>query len=259
MNSKLNNVDIMIPTYYKDFVWLEYLLKSLKKFASGFRKIIVVTDDDGNILPDNIKNIVPIELIYVKMLECPKSIEFRPGYFWQQYLSLNWMEYSDADTVLILHSDGMLTEKLTPNDLVDSNNRFRWFYRRWADAGEAIVWKLPSEQALKHVTTCEAMCMPGFIFEKHTTMNFINYMKKIHNASSLWDCFFKYNPKLFSEFNVFGSFILYFDNQMYSKILISNDNLSEWQDTFHHKILSSWSYGGLTNDDKIKRDLILNN
>src|SRR5206468_8669427 len=38
-------VDIFIKTYPGDYVWLEYCIRSLMKYARGFRQIVIVSDE----------------------------------------------------------------------------------------------------------------------------------------------------------------------------------------------------------------------
>ena len=57
-------VDIYIVTYHSDFVWLEYCIKSVRKYASGFRDVVVVTDNDNHKIPQHILDIMPLKVIY---------------------------------------------------------------------------------------------------------------------------------------------------------------------------------------------------
>ena len=61
-NNNNENVDIFIKTYHKDFIWLEYCIKSIKKFCKGFRDVVIVSDDDGNLIPENITKIIKKKL-----------------------------------------------------------------------------------------------------------------------------------------------------------------------------------------------------
>jgi hypothetical protein len=245
--------DILIPTYHADFMWLDYLLKSVKKYTSGFRKIIIVSDNDGHIIPSSITDIVECEVLYKDVGPIPSSIHHRPGYFWQQYLKLNWMTYTDADAVLIFDSDEMVTKPITPADLCNEEGKYQWFYRDWSMAGDAIVWKIPTGEALLFDPPYEAMCITGFVFDRETTTDLIKYLMDKHNATSLLDVFFKYNPTLFSEYNTYGSYILYAKSQKYYPIINYQKH-----DTYNFTILKSWSYGGLSAEDKKKREAILN-
>jgi hypothetical protein len=245
--------DILIPTYHADFMWLEYLLKSVKKYTSGFRKIIIVSDNDGHIIPSSITNIVECTVLYIDVGPIPQTIRHRPGYFWQQYLKLNWMSYTDADAVLIFDSDEMATKPITPADLCNEEGKYHWFYRDWSTTGDALMWKIPTGEALLFTPPYEAMCVTGFVFDRETTTDLINYLKNKHNATSLLDVFFKYNASLFSEYNAYGSYILYAKSPKYYAII--DDNA---RDKYNYSILKSWSYGGLSAEDKKRREEVLN-
>jgi hypothetical protein len=244
-------IDILVPTYHVDFMWAEYALKSIKKFASGFRKVIVVSDNDGNIVPTRMTEIVPCEVIYKDLpTKWPAKLNHRKGYLWQQILKLNWMEYTDADAIMILDSDEMLTRPVSPSSFRDKHGRWRWDYREWKDAGSANMWKKPTEDVLKFEPEYEAMTCAPFILERKTTHNFIEYLKKIHGASDLYDVFFKYDMTLFSEYNAYGSYVYKFDNNT----VYFNATKEGVPSNF---VIKSWSYGGLSIADRQRRDALI--
>jgi hypothetical protein len=244
-------IDILIPTYHADFVWLDFCLRSVKKFTSGFRNVIIVSDNDGHKIPQSILNIMPVTVIYKDVpTKWPAKLNHRPGYLWQQILKLSWMDYTDADAVLILDSDEMLVCNVTPSTFRDYRGRWRWAYRNWENAGSANMWKLPTQEILQFEPQYEAMCFAPFIFERKITDEFIEYLKQIHGATDLFDVFFKYDMTLFSEYNAYGSYILKFDNDVYYSLV------NEYKG--HNNVITkSWSYGGVSNEEKEKREKIL--
>jgi hypothetical protein len=55
-----------------------------------------------------------------------------------------------------------------------------------------------------------------------------------------------------SEFNIFGSFINHFDRSEYTQVLdFKRENC------INFSILKAWSWGGLSNEEKNKRQAIL--
>jgi FkbM family methyltransferase len=246
-------IDIFIKTYYKDFPWLEFCLKSIKKFASGFRDIVIVSDNDGRKIPSSITDILPVKVFYSSLPKPPSEITQPVGYIWQQIIKLQWMDYSDADNVLIMDSDEMFSEPTTPNDFKDLEGKWRWFYRDWKFAGDAICWKQPTTVFLDEAPLYEAMCVHGFIFNRYVTSNLLDYVKRIHGINMLWELFDKKKLTNLSEFNAFGSFIFNHDSIFYSKY-INNDT-----QFMNHRLFVSWSHGGITNEIKAKMEAILNN
>jgi len=253
----MTTVDIFIKTYHNDFYWLEFCLRSIHKYATGFRNIVIVSDNDGHVLPPHFADIVPIQVYYVDVpKKNPPKLKQPIGYLWQQVLKLLWMEYTDADAVLVLDSDEMLSCPLTPADLRDEKGRWRWIYRSWEQAGSgfpnAKMWHKPTADALLFDPPYEAMCVAGFVLERHTTHRFTEYLKRMHDAENLWHVFFKYPIELFSEYNAYGSFVNRFDNDdIYYKVVNSHERF------INHTIIKSWSYGGLDAADKQRRDDIL--
>ena len=152
---------------------------------------------------------------------------------------------------MVLDSDEMLVTNVTPSTFRDARGRWLWAYRSWEKAGSAIVWKEPTEKVLKFEPKYEAMCFAPFILERRITYNFIQYLKGIHQASSLFDVFFKYDINLFSEYNAYGSFILEFDTVVYYTLV---DDFKDLNRT----IIKSWSYGGVSEEEREKRNSILN-
>jgi hypothetical protein len=248
------SIDIFIKTYHKDFVWLEYCLKSIRKNARGFRNVVVVTDD-GHKLDEKLLNILPIQVFYVPLPEkTPTFVEHGLGYLWQQYIKLTWYNYSDADEVLILDSDEMLSQPTTPDNF-KTNGKYNWFFREWKYSGNGICWKKSTEFIFKEEALYDAMCLTGFIFQKETSIAFRNHILKLHEIDDLWSLFIKYNLQTASEFNLFGTFIYLYGRVEYQTIILGEDDLKKYFNSTIHK---EWSWGGLTEEIKAEKEKLLN-
>ncbi len=245
--------DIFIKTYHRDFVWLEYCLKSIKKYARGFRDIVIVSDNTGHIIPSNITDVLPVKIYYVNLpSKAPTYVEHGLGYLWQQFVKLSWYKYSDAHQVLVLDSDEMLTKSLSP-DSFKTNGKFNWFYRDWEKAGNGICWRQSTEFLLNKETIYDAMVLTGFVLQKETTIALKNHLCSLHNCDELWDIIIKYNLKTCSEFNLFGNFIHLYGRTEYN--LVINGDITKYMD---NKINKEWSWGGISNDIINKSNDILN-
>jgi hypothetical protein len=165
-------------------------------------------------------------------------------------VKLNWINYTDADAVLVLDSDEMLCRPVTHASFRDAYGRWRWNFRDWQHAGSANMWKKPTEEVLKFEPTYEAMACAPFILERNTTQKFIDYLKDVHEASSLFDVFFKYDMTLFSEYNAYGSYVYKFDNQSVYYYAINGQIPPAF-------VIKSWSYGGLSDVDRQRRDALI--
>lgn len=244
-------VDIFIKTYHKDFQWLKYCLKSIDKFASGFRNIIIVSDNDDHLIPNDYL-ISNCKVFYVSIpKKQPIYVDHGIGYLWQQCIKLSWYNYTDADAVLVMDSDEMFTCPTNPEHF-KSHFKFNWFYRDWKDAGSGICWKESTDKLLQIDTAYEAMCITGFILCRDTTIALKNALCSIHGTNDIWEVLLKYNMTTMSEFNVFGSFVHHFDRKEYSQIY--DKDLSKYHNI---TILKSWSWGGLNKEDIETRNKIL--
>jgi hypothetical protein len=161
------------------------------------------------------------------------------------------MSYTDADAIFILDCDEMLSIKTTPATITE-DGKFRWFYRKWENAGSANMWKEPTEFILKRSVDYEAMCVAGFVLERNATSLFCKYIMDTYEQSSLWDAFMVSGFELFSEYNAFGNFILNIDHPAYKKYIESSEYFPS-----NHSIVKSWSYAGVSPEDKERRDKIL--
>ena len=245
--------DIFIKTYHKDFMWLEYCLKSIKKYASDFRNVVVVSDNVQHRIPSNLLNIVPITVFYVNLpTNAPTFIEHGLGYLWQQYIKMTWYNYSDADEVLVLDSDEMLTEFTTPNSF-KTDGKYHWLYRSWEEAGNGICWKDSTEFLLNKKSNYEAMVITGFILQKETLIALKNHICSIHRTNDIWDILVNYNMKTCSEFNLIGNFIHSFGRVEYTKIFSEHER----KQVFNNTIKKDWSWGGITDTIRKEKEEIL--
>jgi hypothetical protein len=248
----MSGVDIFIKTYHKDFVWLEWCLKSIKKYATGFRNIIIVSDNDTHKIPDSFLEIIPLKVVYVDLPRTrPTYVEHGLGYLWQQYIKLTWYDYTDAEEVLILDSDEMLTVPTSPEHF-KTDSKYHWFFRHWNEMGDARCWRESTENLLGVETEFSGMCITGFILQKQTSLALKNHLCSKNNVDSIWEIFVKNNMKTASEFNIYGCFIKYFDRQEYTQLLI--DHKIKY---INNTIKKDWSWGGLTNKQILDREKIL--
>lgn len=125
--------DILIKSYPPDYELLGYCLRSIEKFASGFRQVILIIPKqaEGEIqaCPDRI----PLKWVEVE--------ETGEGYLFQQAVKINAHEYTDADYILHIDSDTMLTKPVTPQTF------FREVFKRGlGDVTQGIIGKPITEK-----------------------------------------------------------------------------------------------------------------
>ena len=112
MNS-MPNVEIFIVTHAKDFPWLKYCLRSISKFATGFRAVrILVPHADltalGKLIDDEQEPSIPI--IAMSAEEWPGL-----GMLWHEAQIMHTDRYcKEADYVAHLDPDCVFTAPVTP-------------------------------------------------------------------------------------------------------------------------------------------------
>lgn len=254
-----NVVDIFIKTYEGDFSWLKYCLESIRKFAFGFRRVVIVCDGNNGAmipfawLPKGWK------VCYVPLPKQDPHKGGSKGYLWQQCVKLNWVKYTDADSVLVMDSDWMFTTPICPQDFQvhdsEGTKKYYWVYRSWDKADTAIKWKEPVEAVMKQPCPFEAMCISGFILTRDSTLALQKHLFHLYRVDSYWDLILQEHLTQMSEFNMLGTFV-YNRPEEYRALIIGQDE-DVIQTLPNHSIRSSWSWGGLKEDEAKVRDGIL--
>lgn len=150
-------MDLIIRSYHADFEFLTYCLKSIARFATGFRRVVVIVPH-GQRPPTGSNETV----FYVH--------EYGEGYMAQQSDKLHADAFSDADFLLYMDSDTVFTRPITPRD-VTLYGKATWLYTPRASMGQyGTVWKLETEKALRRPVEHEFMrrhplCVPRWALE----------------------------------------------------------------------------------------------
>jgi hypothetical protein len=242
--------DIFIKTYHGDFCWLDGCLKSIKKFCSGFRDVVIVSDD-GKLLPPKLLEILPVKVFYVPITDkFPENMAVGVGYAWQQNIKLEWYKYTDADMVIVVDSDEMFTSQVTPEHFM-TNGKLNWWARTWAEVPECKFHKPSTDLILQTDTPYETMIFPVFPLHRQTTIECIQYLCKLHDVSCFWDIILKHNLKHISEYNIFGNYINLLKPPVYNLRLDLTNAFN------YHAIKVDWSWGGLTPENIKEREKIL--
>lgn len=236
--------DIFIKTYHKDFHWLEYCLRSIAKFCSGFRNVVIVSDEDGHKLPEHYLSIVPNTIVhYVPM---PSGAN---GYLWQQVVKLEWFKYSNADRMVSIDSDSMFHIPTQPKDF-ERNGKLVWTVRPWSEADIAITWRDVVIRTTGMNPPYECMCVCGFNFDRKVTVGFYIHFCKHWGVKSMWEAFVKHRFHRFSEFNAFGTFIVLTKPPQYE--------VYDWKlKNYHDCIFHSQSRDPISVSDKLRRDALI--
>lgn len=250
--------DILIKSYPPDYERLAYCLRSIEKFASGFRQVILIvphTGMDGGIWPPGMGN------AFQRILTVEERGE---GYLFQQTVKASAHEYTDADYVLHLDSDTILTKPVTPETFFRDGKPL-WLMTPYAhiqagieaekakDASfhcGALTWKLVTEKFMVQPVEYEFMRrMPMFV-PRSVHVAAAGFCH-IWHKQSLTDYILSQPNKEFSEFNALGALA-------YSR---ARDDFY-WLDTTKEPLpevvaIQKWSHEPFTDETKAEFEAIL--
>jgi hypothetical protein len=164
----MTTIDFLVVTYPADYVWLRYLFRSIEKYATGFRKLILVVEEREP-LPDDLPTYVEVKRCrnYLRRGEAPSSPGDVSGYFGQSIEGMRAHQHSDAEVIWILESDCVFKR---PIDLQNDHNypvaRPEIIWRPWEDAGPAKCWADAVRDLLQHEPPAECGCCLPFIYPR---------------------------------------------------------------------------------------------
>lgn len=108
--------DIIIKTFPGDFAWLDYCLRSIDKFASGFRQVNIIT---------------PEKLTFPTRHRVIVEPDEGNGYLRQQDKKCHADRYTDADQILFMDSDCVFVREVYPGTFLRDNKPI-WLKTPWA-------------------------------------------------------------------------------------------------------------------------------
>lgn len=227
-------VDIFIRTYKNDLAWLQYCLKSIAKYVTGYRDIIIC-------IPENQLHLLGSwNLTKERIVTCPV---YPDDYLGQQVSKLNADVYCEgADYILYVDSDCVFLKPFDCSNLLREENPVI-YKTNYSQVGDAICWKGITEKALnKKGIEFEYMRRLPLLYRTETLADLREYMELIHGVPV--ETYIKSQPlRAFSEFNVLGAFADFFSPEKY--VFINTDDGVE--DPYLNQF---WSWGGITPDIK---------
>lgn len=222
-------VDLWIRSYDGDAEWLKYCLRSIQRFATGFRRTVVVVPHGHN--PPTGTN----EIVF-------KVAEIGEQYIQQQSDKMHADHFTDAEFVTYLDSDCILTRPMCPYDLIVSQRKVRWLYTPYSsiNSGDGQTWKKVTEKFIGHPVDNEMMRRHPFTVPVWALREMRSWCHKIHGVT-LERYMITQPYRECSEFNFLGAWLWFYHR---GKV--------EWQNTdenmgipFAHQ---SYSWGGLNDD-----------
>lgn len=218
---------IFIKSYAKDFRWLNYCLKSICKYVTGYSEVVLMLDEGSN-----------TELHH--LTELPNKIRIEwiskegDGYIFQQYCKLVAHHYTKADKIMFVDSDFIFDKYLDLSTLPEKTEILMTDYSK---VGDAICWKECTEQFLKAQVEFEFMRRLPLVFNRTTLEAIESFQPNLKEIvlSSI----------RFSEFNVMGAFAYIYERDNYSFV-----NTDDW--VFIEPLgVQLWSWADCNSDNPL--------
>jgi hypothetical protein len=243
----LPKIDIFYKTYPDDEEWLTYSIKSVFKFAQGFRQIVVVSNRGHNYTPP----VGNLPVVY-KELDLPMDNGLFPngiGYWWQMAIKLSWDQFTDADAVVVVDSDQIFYDSFSP-DSWRKDGKIIWLRRPWSEVGDAIFWKHGADYLLGKETPYDYMAGPGFYFTRTAIQLFTKFMYGRFGQTPGQYYIDLKHPRT-SEFVPFGAFLDDTKHPDYGFYHPKEVNYRPWP------LKQYWSWGKITPEIRTEIERIL--
>ena len=222
-------VDIFIRTYDKDLKWLKYCLESIHKFSYGFRDIIIC-------IPFWQQNLLQ-HLTKEKIVTCPV---YKNDYIGQQISKLQAFKYTDAEYIMFLDSDCLMTKKFCPEEYAIFGKPIilKEAYSKF-EGQDVMCWKPITENILGFEVEYEYMRRHPFTYRRDTLEELYRYFPCMEE------------PKELSEFNLIGAYCDKYEKDKYVFIEVGDNSLPE------PNLKQYWSHSGLTEQEEQEIQLLL--
>ena len=195
----MKTVDILLKTYPVDYDWIQYLFRSLAKYVTGYRNLVVLLEEQYPDPPDLPANAVIARsrrYVGTDPVRGDKIISGIGGVVER----LRAFEYSDAEAFTFVDSDCVFTRPIDlQTDPGINIERPNVFWRTWQEAGEGAVWKGAAAETLGYEPRRETMCGYPFTFPASVMRKFWDFIGGAERLLSL--------PS-FTDWNVLGNFAL---------------------------------------------------
>ncbi len=226
--------DLFIRSYDGDAEWLRYCLRSIQRFATGFRRVVVVVPH-GHTPPTGTSEIVF------------KVAEIGEQYIQQQSDKMHADHFTDAEFVVFLDSDCHLIRPMCPDDLIVDCRRPRWLYTPYASisSGDGLTWKKVTEKFIGHSVEFEFMRRHPFTAPAWALREMRAWCHKTHGVT-LERYMMSQPDRQCSEFNFLGAYLWFYHRD---KVVWQNTD-EEMGEPF---VQQHWSHGGI--QDAMRKDM----
>lgn len=224
------NASIFIKTCSKDLEWLNFCLKSIRKFGSGFSGVVIAADDDCQGLIEKITE--NERIVFCGM--------HHNGYIQQQLVKLRAAGYlPESEAVLFVDSDVVFYDRFSPESFMANGKPFL-MKTQYGDLGGAEAWKPITEKFVGFQVNYEYMRRMPLMYRVSSLESFCRvYGNRLKSLEEM-------TTRDFSEFNALGAFIEKHESHLYEIIDTSVSIPPAVAKQY-------WSWGGIS--DEIRSEI----
>lgn len=233
---------IFIRSYRGDRFWLDYCLRSLQKFATGFKETVVVLPkgDEPHFQTTDFRG---ARVIWWDDLP-------GDGYMGQQHCKMHADTMLDSDFVFFVDSDCFAEGPIRPEDYRLDTKPVQ-LLRNWQDVGDARMWLPVTERVLGYTPMFEHMAMFPLLYRTDTIARARSYIESTQKKS-LGSYIQSVSMREFSEFNALGAYACRYEPQHYDWRLANPGT-----DGVPRTVKQRWSWGGLTDEARNEMEAFL--
>lgn len=244
--SRRGNADMTTSIFCKswrgDRFHLDYLLRSLKKQASGFLETVVLLPEMDS------AHFLGVEF-HGATAKWVKEEEGK-NYLRQQSYKLHADEYCSGDRILFIDSDCFFFAPISPEIYAPTGKPIS-LIRHWAESGSGILWKPITEKFLGFEPVFDGMPALPFIVDRRVLPMIREYATATHGCS-IKEYILSQPGNDFSEFNALSAWSHRFTPYLYDFRIADPE-----KDGFprHHWQRHSWSQSADQFKDEYERIL----
>lgn len=161
----MKSIDIYIKSYAKDFGLLRYALMSLKKYVTGYNKLIIcIPLDDYLEFHKLFREGSFIDCVVIV------NVEYGNRYLYQQVCKLKAYKHSSANYIMFSDSDVIFDRPINLQDYI-KGGKPEILHTSWDKVGDAKCWKQCTEKLLGETVDFEFMRRNNLIYHRSTLEN----------------------------------------------------------------------------------------
>lgn len=235
--------DLFVKSHAPDYGWLRYALRSIDKFCTGFRKVVLVAPTADCPRPETTSSELFIQP------------ERQPGYSFQMVAKCYADIVSDADHIVFHDSDCLFTQPVTPETFL-RDGKIMWNYTPWEHSreDERNAWVPVMTKFMRGKVDHNFMTRHPFVWPRWLFRALRDYTAKAHGMELLDYIMAQASEATcltFSEFNCAGAYAWQHQREHF-----------HWLDTTKDEIPPTvirqfWSRGGITDEIKAEMEAIL--